>query len=164
MDVVDRRPVRPEGAALDNCLPVEPPALRADKMDEDALPSCRLPEDGHPGRVAAERPDVPLDPLQGCDLVEDTVIARTVVRGLVVQLGMGKEAESAHAVIGRDDDNPVLCKGGPVIDRHRAKRGYLPECPAIEEDHDRQLVTGTLCRGPDIEVQAVLARVYRRSW
>ena len=76
---------------------------------------------------------------------------------------MGKEAENAEPVIGRHDDNPFPGKGCPVVDCHSAKRRYLPECPAVEEDHDRQFFTVTLCRRPDIEVQAVLVHVDMRS-
>ena len=161
---IDDRPVCPEGAALDNCLLVEPSARRAGEVDKGALRPCRLPEYCHPGRVAPECTDVALDPGKSSLLVEDPVVARSVVRGLGVELGMGKEPESAEPVVRRNDDDAFLCKSGPVIHRHG--EGHFFESPAIEEDHDRQFFVGNPGRGPDIEVQAVLAHVQRsrRSW
>jgi hypothetical protein len=104
-------------------------------VDKHALGSRRLPEDGHLGRVAAEFVDVLLDPLQGRLLVHNSIIARGIVRRLVIQLGVGKEPEGTEPVVRRDNDDSFLCKGGPVIRWH--VEGNLLEPPAKEKDHDR---------------------------
>jgi hypothetical protein len=80
---------------------VEPLALWAYKMDENALSSSKLSEYGHPGRISAERPDVTLDPLPGCELVEKPVSARDAIRGLVIEIGMCEETKSTGPVISR---------------------------------------------------------------
>ena len=78
---------------------------------------------------------------------------------------MGEEPEGAEPVIGRYDDNPFIREDCPVIHCYRAVGSDQSKCPTIKEDHNRQFFIGILCRGPDIEVQAVLAHDGRwRSW
>ena len=138
---------------------LQPLALRTDQVGEDALPSCRLPEYGHPGRVTAELSDITLDPLHSSNLIEKPVISRAVMRGLVIELGMGEESESAKPVISRDYDDTFFSKSGSVIQWFRP--GSLSECSAMDEEHDRQFIVSTLCRCPDVEVQAVFAHICR---
>jgi hypothetical protein len=60
-----------------------------------------------PDGVAAEGRDVPLHPLEGGDLVQQTVVAGGVVRGLIRQFGMDEEAEDVGAVVDGDRDHAL---------------------------------------------------------
>ena len=56
-------------------------------------------EDRDVVRIAAERGDVPLHPLQGRDLVHVGVVALGLVRMLAAQRGEREEAEAPQAVV-----------------------------------------------------------------
>ena len=62
-------------------------------------PARRLPGDRDGLRIAAERGDILLDPLQGGDLIQKPTVARDAVTRLLGQLGMHVEAKQTQAVI-----------------------------------------------------------------
>ena len=75
-----------------------------ERADHDG--AGRLAGDGDVVRVAAERRDVLLDPLQRGDGVHHPVVAGAAVAGFLRQLGMREEPERTEPVIHRDDDGP----------------------------------------------------------
>lgn len=106
-----------------------------------------LAEDGDPAGIAAERPDVVADPLQGGDLVQQAPVGGGV--------GEGPVTEDAEAVVEGDEHDPVAGEGRAVVDRHG---GRSPgQGPAVDPDHDGQPGTGVRGGGPHVEVQAALA-------
>jgi hypothetical protein len=64
-----------------------------------------LAEDHNVIRVATELGDILLDPFQGLDLVEDTIVAGYSVRALSCKLGVSQEAENAETIVDRHKDN-----------------------------------------------------------
>ena len=65
-----------------------------------------MAEDGHPGRVAAERDDLFLDPTQDGYLVEQCAVGRRTI-----EFGVALDAD---AVVGGHHDNPVPGQPGAV--------------------------------------------------
>ena len=75
-------------------------------MHRDA--ARRLAEDGHVVRIASERGDVLLHPLEGGDLVHVGVVALGLVRMLAAERGEGEEAEAPQTVVERDEHDALL--------------------------------------------------------
>lgn len=111
--------------------------------------------------IPAKVGDVVMDPFQGELLVQNAVVPRAVVPGFRRKVGMSKEAEDAQAVVDRDDDD-VLAGQARTVVRHDISGSAL-ETTAIDPDVHRQLlrleISGVVVGGgPDVQVQAVLAR------
>ena len=76
-----RRDLR-AGSALDDRFVEQALRQRRHQERRHAQPASRLAENRHVVDVAAERAHVALDPLQPGDLIEQTVVARSVTRFL----------------------------------------------------------------------------------
>src|SRR5262249_12647969 len=107
-----RRRAEREAAALGD-RPVEQPArLRGEEQRVDVLPTCRLAEDRHVARIAAERRDVVPHPAERAHGVEGAEVSRCVLvagRG-GGERGMAEPAERTEPVLNRDDDE-VMRRG-----------------------------------------------------
>ena len=102
-------------AALRNCTADQALGKRrcAEHADGDAAGG--LAEDSHLGRVAAEGRYIVVDPLQGGDLVHDTVVAGHVVGALGSEFGMGEITELSDTVIDRHKYDALLRERTAVI-------------------------------------------------
>ena len=119
----------------------------------DAPRAGRLAEDGHARRVAPERRDVPLDPAEGRDLVEEAVVARRPVPGLGAQQRVGEIAERPEAVVDGDQHHAALGQPRPVVGDVGAVADGQPA--AVNPDEHRRAVVRPR-RRPDVQVEAVL--------
>src|SRR5947207_14281756 len=116
-----------------------------------------LAEDGDALRVAAERSDVPLHPLEGGDLVHVGVVAFKLFRMLSVKRGEGEETEAPQTVVESDQDDALPGE----LDPRSARRGAAAEheSAAVDPDHDRQLrPRRSRGRSPYIDKQTILRR------
>ena len=97
-----------------------------------------------------------MDPLERGDLVHHAVVAGLALLGR--QFGVGQEAEGAQAVVDGDEDDAPL---RPFVSVHgHFVAVAVHECAAVDPEGDGKsgfrLADG-LGRGPDVQVQAVLA-------
>ena len=130
----------------------------------DAPRAGRLAEDGHARRVAPERGDVPLDPAEGGDLVEEAVVARRPVPGLGAQQRVGEIAERPEAVVDGHQHDAAPGQPRPVVGDVGAVADSQPA--AVDPDQHGGAVIRRR-RRPDVQVEAVLvhavdARVVER--
>ena len=89
------------GAALDDCVMNEAFCERGREQNPDRNPAGRLAEDRHVGRVAAERSNFILHPLQrGNHVVEAEVALGLVALG---EHRVGQVAECPEPIVDRDD-------------------------------------------------------------
>ena len=123
----------------------------------DAGTSGTLTHYGDARRVAAELCDVLAHPLQGLDLVGQTIVARHVVFALGRECFVRQEAEDAKAVVDGDEDDTTL---GPCIAIHGTGEAVAAHVgSAVYPHHDGQLGLGMTDGGfgcPHVEVEAVL--------
>ena len=119
------------------------------------LGAGRLPIHRHVPGVAAESGDVGLDPLQGGDLVQQSVVARHLVRRLRGQFRMGKPSEHAEPIGDHDDHHSLAGQAGAVVGG--VGRRTLAVAATVEEDHHGALVELGGSPRPDVQIQAVLA-------
>src|SRR5690554_6404514 len=114
----------------------------------------RFAKDGHLVGVATKGGDVVLDPLQTSNLVEQSVVTGYAVGTLGTQLGMGQKAQLSHPIRHTDHHNPLT---GQVLAIVYGVRGRSKTEPSpINPHHYRQLLFGSLGRGPYVEVKTVL--------
>ena len=107
--------------------------------------------------IAAELRDVALDPLQRRDLIEETVVARRMMRRFGRQLRMGEEAQGADPVVEVDEDDAFPGEVFASVHRHPARAER--EAAAVDVDDHRQFCPRR--RGParpDVEGEAILTR------
>src|SRR5262249_21393575 len=116
-----------------------------------------LAEDGHALRIAAERDDVSLYPLQRGDHVHDAEVARAAAVGFLGQLGIREESEQAKAGVQGQHHGALPGQYLAIVLGLRAGAGVVPA--AINPDHDRTLVGRGFRSGPDVEVKAILAHL-----
>ena len=69
-------PVEQLASTLSDGLMEKPAGQRRSKEDRYAPSASRLSADGDSVGITTERSNVPLDPLQGSDLVKDAIVAR----------------------------------------------------------------------------------------
>jgi hypothetical protein len=115
----------------------------------------RLPENRDVVGIAAERGDVALHALQSGDLIEQAVIARSVLRRFRRQLRVRQKAEDPDAVVDGNDNGAT--RRQPRAVEGRIGRGTLLTTAALDPDQHRQFSKACLGRCPDIEKQAVFA-------
>lgn len=139
--------------------PVEQPAgERRREQREHAHRPRRLAGDRDVAGVAAERRDVALDPVQRRDLVEQAEVDRAA-GVLALERRVREEAEVAEAIVDRDHHEALARERRAVVHRRRAVADA--EAAAVDPHQDRRVRPGT-GRGPDVEVEAVLAGVADR--
>ena len=106
-------------------------------------------------RVASEGGNVLPHPLQGEDLVQDAVVAGHTLGVFPFQIRVGEEAEHVHPVVDGHQHHAFFGAAFPVELLLRA--AAVHERPAVDPEQHRQLGAGfSVCRGPDVQVQAVL--------
>jgi len=114
-----------------------------------------LAEDGDIVRIAAEPGNVIAHPFERLDDVQHPDIAGVGVLRAAdsrqVQI-----AEDVEPVIDRHDHDVVACgQIGAVINRKAARAGG--KAAAMQPEHHRAFVSGAEARGPDVQVQTILA-------
>src|SRR5262249_14674400 len=99
-------------------------------------------------------------PSERGDHVLEAVDAGTL-SAFPTEIRMRQESERADAVGGAYQNDALLCELSSVI---QWDAGHSSDEPAaIYPDHDRELLALALCRGPDIQIQAVFAEVRRSA-
>ena len=93
--------------------------------------------------------------MQRGNLIEQAVIAGSLVRGFLGQFRMRKKAEDAEAIIGADDDDAFFGEILTVVASFGIAAG--DEAAAIEPDDDRKLGWRGMRGNPDGEIQAIFA-------
>ncbi|CAM5251001.1 hypothetical protein SVIOM74S_05700 [Streptomyces violarus] len=134
--------------ALEDRPPDQPLRLRGGDEGADADRPGGLTEEGDAAGVAAEGLDGLVHPGQGGDLV-----AQARVRGRVREQSVALHAQS---VVDRDAHHAVAGEGVAVVD---GDGGRAPgQGAAVQPDEDGEPGSGIGLRGPDVEVEAVVAR------
>ena len=111
---------------------------RRDEMEADAVRPGRLTRDRHIVRVAAKGRDVIANPRQGRALVEEPVIARRGVAGILSsQGGMAEKPERSQTIVGRDDDRSGALDHVPAVAVWDARRGGLERAGGNPHNHRR---------------------------
>ena len=138
------------------------PAARGERISALTSVGARgLPGERHATGVTAEGRDVPPDPLQRGDAIEQPVVPGSVPRGLRAQPGMREEAECAQAVVDGHHHEAATGELGAVVHGHRA--GSSGQRAAVQPHEHRALRAARSLRGPEVEVEAVLARPLLRD-
>ena len=111
--------------------------------------------DGHAVGIAAEPRDVVANPSQRGLLVEQTVVARRRVRGILGgEAAVRKEAERPDPVVRRDHDDAALLGESPAVGAGEVGR-RVGEPAGVEPDQDRRRLVGRQVSCPDVHEQAV---------
>jgi len=131
---------------------------RAEHADGDATRG--FAENRHAFRVASERGDVPLDPLETRDHVEHAVVAGDPARRLGAQFRMRIEPEEAHAIGDADEHDSSSGQLLAAVCRDRGRASV--EATAIDPDEHRDAILPRLRRSPDVQIQAVF--VHAAGW
>jgi hypothetical protein len=118
-----------------------------------------LAEDRDVVRIAAERRDVLLHPLQHGDRVTERLVARRVAARLLRQLRVREEAERAEAVVEVDEDDSLLGEVLTVV--VRAVAAAFAVGTAEDPDHHRTPLVGAIGGSPQVEVETVFAGLRR---
>src|SRR6266496_1066988 len=117
----------------------------------------RLAEDGDILRIASERSDIPLHPLERGDLVHIGIVALDLFRKLTAQRGECEEPQAPQTVVEGDQDYTLLGEVVPRKVRLGAAAEY--EGAAVDPHHHRQLCPRRGRRwSPDTEKQAIFRR------
>ena len=117
--------------------------------------SRRFTGDGHPPRIAAEGRDILLHPSERRLQVHHSVIARGVMRRLSRQFRMREKAEHAQPVVVGHHHRALPRQLLSVVARLGA--GPSREPSAVGPHDHGQAIGRRFRRGPDVEVQAILA-------
>ena len=148
--------IREAAGAHDDGLVEEALGERGGRQELRAAAAGALAEQHHVVRVAAELGDVGLHPLQGLDLVQGAPVAGRVLRVLRGELGMGEEAERAHAVVeGNEDD--VLRRPLLAVELRLGTPAFAHAAAEHPHGHRKLLLRLAGRLGPYVQVQAVLA-------
>jgi hypothetical protein len=84
-------------------------------------------------RIASERGDVLLHPLEGCNLVHVGVVALGLIRMFLAKRWEGEESETPHAVIRSDQDAALFSELGPRGVGRGARAAHEPA--PVDPDH-----------------------------
>ena len=129
---------------------------RGGRQELRAAAAGALAEQHHVVRVAAELGDVGLDPLEGLDLVQGAPVAGRVLRVLRGELGMGEEAERAHAVVEGDEDD-VLRRPLLAVELRLGAPAFAHAAAEHPHGHRELLLRLAGRLGPYVQIQTVLA-------
>lgn len=132
-----------------------PAASGEERSDRRLGAAPGLAEDQHVVRIAAEGPDVPLDPFEGSDQIQGAVVARCVVLGFRGQRRMRQVGEGPETAVDGDDDRFVTWQAVVVVGVR--VRGTDGQPATVEEHHHRKPIGGGGGRGAHVEGQTVLA-------
>ena len=148
-------------AALDDHATEETVGLVDPQETGDAHPTRRLAEEGDVVRVATEDVDVLAHPVERGHLVGKTpvpgsgpLLAVEPLLPVLLECGMGEEAECTEAVVDRDEHHiAVACEHPAAVETSRPRAGE--ERAAVDPDHHRTAL-GVGGGGPDVEAEAIL--------
>src|SRR5262249_29640470 len=122
-------------------------------MRVDGESAGRFAEDGDVVRIASERGDVVLDPLQREILIEVAVVAGGMLWRFGGQFRYGEQTEDAQAIVEGNQDQAVASEGVTIVASLRACADG--ERAAVDPDHYRQFAGAF--RSPDVESKAIFA-------
>ena len=116
----------------------EKPLCRVDQRQEgDAGCTRRFSEQGHVVRISAKAADIPADPGEGADLVEQAQVSALPVVLPALHTGKIHETKETDAVIDRDQDHISL----PAHELMAVVQGVSRPAPAVgtavDKNHDR---------------------------
>ena len=136
-------------------------ALGQRRSTEDAAAdgTSRLAEDGNTCGVATKVRNIALNPLQGKDLVEDTVVARVTFLIFLGKFRVSHEAKCTRAVLDADDDYATLSQQLPQV-------ATIPlglESTTVNPYHDGQLFGSALSWCSNAQIQTVFAHHIGRT-
>src|SRR2546423_12115997 len=140
-------------------------AFRQWRRDQrpDAHSAGGFAEDRHARRIATEARDVALHPPQYGNLVEETVVTRSVVRRLCRECRVRQKTEGTEPIVEGDDDRTLFRQPRTVMAFFAAETGK--ETTAVDPDQDgaRGARTGDRERArPDVEIEAVFRNARRK--
>ena len=118
--------------------------------------ACRLARCRDAVRVATERCNILVYPVDRCNLIVNTVVAADALGIFGIELRMHKEAECADTVVDGDEHHAVFRKLLAVELLFRA--AAMRERTAVNpEEHGQLIARLRRCRRPDVQIQAVFA-------
>ena len=130
------------------------PLARGDtRLTRELDPLADSQQDRHLARIATERRDVPLDPLQRELLVQNPVVARDLAGRFGGECRMRHEAQGAEAIVDGDDDDALLHQLGRIVFVAFAQE----QRPAMDPEHDRVVLLVVVGR-EYVEEQAILVQ------
>ena len=128
-------PVRGNAAFHDRAME-QPLAAGRHEMQADALAPCGRARNRDVVRVSAERGDMVAHPFERRTLIEQAIVARRGVRGILgAERGMGQKTEGAESIVRRHDDRAGLFGHAPAVVRGKV-RGRLGETAGVKPDDD----------------------------
>ena len=145
-------------AALQDGAPRHAPGQGGGEDGLHAHAAGGLPRQGDGVRVAPKGGDVLLDPVQGENLVENAVVAGDAFLCLLLQGGVGEEAKGVHPVVDGHQNHALFGKALAVKLLFRAAP-VQKGAPVNPKEHRQPGLGRGGGRGPDVQVQAVLAFV-----
>jgi hypothetical protein len=134
---------------------IQPFGLRRPEQGRDHDRAGRFAEDRHVAGVAAEGFDVALHPFERGNRIHHSVVAGGIAAGLARELRVREEAESAEAIVQRDDDGAFLRQTLAVVTGLRARAAR--EAAAIDPDHDGSAIVRRIGRRPNVQIKAIFS-------
>ncbi len=95
--------------------------------------TCRLSKDGNLGWVATKLGYVTLNPLQGINLVENTIVARVDLLVLFGKLGVSHKTKCSGAILNAHYNYAAQCKLFPKV----ASIPFSLESTSVNPHHNR---------------------------
>ena len=103
-------------AALHNRVTEQPTSQRRQQEASDIFAARGLTEEGDVGRISTKLRDVAMHPLQGDDLVEQTVVSGSLMRRFRRQRRVRKPCQNPQAIVNGHDHYAQGSQGlGAVI-------------------------------------------------
>src|SRR5262249_62209652 len=106
---------------------------RRSHLQADGVGAGRLAEQCDVSRISTEGSDVLLYPMKCGGLIEEAVVSRGMLRGLIRKCLGREEAEYPDAIVDSDDKDALVSESLAVI--ARVGRTTLTETAPVDPDH-----------------------------
>ena len=113
-------------------------------------------------RIAAERRDIRVDPLERRDHVEQSIVAGRCMRRFASEFRVGKKAERTEPVIDSHHQHTVPGEFRAIVAGLIAAAD--PVGPAMHPEHHCPRFFHRPFRRPDVQVEAVFRKIPLRRW